>query len=696
MATTNPTATGDAAAGDTEDNDSARSDGGTSTVDVATSEAGDTAVRSRASFRLLIGATALACLPIAVAAFRAVRAGWLPTGDDAFPAIRAHDVFSTHPPLIGWWSSASQYAGRELNHPGPLQFDFLAIPVWLFGPSVGTIVGTALINAVCVVGIVWLLRRRLDLPSALLAAGAAALLVWSLGSDTLYDPWTMMATLLPFALFLVAAWGLASGDLVAAPIMIVAGSFALQTHLTYALLTPGIALVAVAWLAGVVLLRRRRGTPPTPAAKARALRWGALTVVLGLLTWAQPLYENFVAPEGPEGNLRALVGSLDVEQQKPSVEQAIGAFGGTVAVPPMWLPPSYASPSYGTFDPGPPLWLSIGALVLLAAALGFFGVRALRRGSSAVAAGTVVALACLPLGIWTMLRMPMPFIGVPMSYSRFMWPLGMVVWLALAVAVLDEVRARLPRLTLSRLAIPGLALALLGGVAGLPTAHREGEPEWTWRAVEAVDDDMVQAIKEAGGGPVLVDAPYHTTTGYLVPPLLYKLQDAGIDFYVLDPSFARQVGMNRLYDDTDDAPLKLVILAGNFVQLIGTPAPLVASWSQLSDAQREEYDALTAEVRALVVEHGVVLNADGRRQLEEWGENGETMLGDLDEAQSDPDIVLLPERTLLELWTGFGIGEPLIDEDIYPADVMDRWVELGSIADDRQVEIRLEPCCTDE
>jgi hypothetical protein len=52
-------------------------------------------------------ATIAAVLPVLVAAARAVGTGWMPVWDNAFPAIRAWDVFSGELPLLGTRSTAA-------------------------------------------------------------------------------------------------------------------------------------------------------------------------------------------------------------------------------------------------------------------------------------------------------------------------------------------------------------------------------------------------------------------------------------------------------------------------------------------------------------------------------------------------------------------------------------------------------------
>ena len=60
----------------------------------------------------------------------------------------------------------------------------------------------AVLQILCIAGIAWAARRRgrAVLP---LAMAAAALLVWSLGSEMVIDPWQPNVVLVPFLLFLV-------------------------------------------------------------------------------------------------------------------------------------------------------------------------------------------------------------------------------------------------------------------------------------------------------------------------------------------------------------------------------------------------------------------------------------------------------------------------------------------------------------
>lgn len=50
---------------------------------------------------------ALTAIPVVVAVGRAIVGGWVPLGDQALLQIRAHDVFTSHHPLLGTASSAA-------------------------------------------------------------------------------------------------------------------------------------------------------------------------------------------------------------------------------------------------------------------------------------------------------------------------------------------------------------------------------------------------------------------------------------------------------------------------------------------------------------------------------------------------------------------------------------------------------------
>lgn len=637
--------------------------------------------RWRAEQRAVVAAGLAAVVPVVVAGVRAALRGWTPTGDDAASAIRAHDVFTGNVPLLGTWSSASAYTGHLISHPGPLHFDLLAIPVRLLGPGPGTAVGTALGNAAAVAALGWLVHRRLGPAAATVAYGLAACLTWSLGSEMLFDPWSQYAPLLPFALFVVAVWCTVAGDVVAAPVAVVAGSLALQTHLSYVLLVPGLAAFGAVAVLGRLAVLRREAPAAWPARWRRAGRWGAVTLAVALLCWAQPLAEEVTA-EG-ESNLTALVRSASAEAPTPGPGRTIRALGGTLVVPPAWLPPSYGSPSFGLDGRGVPTWLAALGLVGLAAACGVLGARAWRRGSTAVAAGAAVALVGLVLAVATCLRAPIRFAMAP-TYFRWMWPFGMVLWLVLAVAVLDELGAGrrrgwrpgwLPPWR-GRPWAPGLALAVGAGLLTLPTVDNgNASPPWAVEGAHAVDDPVVAAVR--GRGPVLVDVEFSVASVAIGPAVQTALVDAGIPFLVRGAVPVRQLGEGRAY--APGAATQRLRIAGGFG---GFPRPgerLVATFHALSDAEQAELDRRTAEVVALVEEHGLPLSDDAERVFDELGQPWRAR--QLRDAAADP-VGAVHHGLVVALWQGGEAGYargPLLDTTEFPRPLMDRWAELQAL-----------------
>ena len=81
-----------------------------------------------------------------VAAVLGVGGGYRPLSDDGILLVRARDVGSVHTPLLGSATSASTVLDRGLNNAGPLYFDLVALPVKVFGPWIGLVVGVALVN----------------------------------------------------------------------------------------------------------------------------------------------------------------------------------------------------------------------------------------------------------------------------------------------------------------------------------------------------------------------------------------------------------------------------------------------------------------------------------------------------------------------------------------------------------------------
>lgn len=371
-----------------------------------------------------------------MAAVRGWVSGWEPTADDAIVATRARDVFTSHPPLVGTWASASLQAGRNFNHPSPLAFDVLAPLVRVLGAGHGTLVTVAAVNLAAVVTVAWLARRRLGSAGAALVMVAITTLVWSLGSAVLIDPWPVNWPILAFLLFLFSAWSVATGDAVALVPLVVAGSFCLGSHLSYVVLIPAVSIAAVApFVIGV--LRRPRADND----RGDAVRWTVIAVVVGLACWLQPMWDEV---RGHPGNLTGLVRSSGLhENTAPSAGLMLRIIGGTVVLPPAWLPPTFAHPTFHADRGGAPLWLATVAITTLIAVWILSARSAWRRHDRTTLAALGTAAIGLGAGTVTVMRMPVHS-GIGHAYLRWVWPLGLYVWVATTVAVVQAFRARQP------------------------------------------------------------------------------------------------------------------------------------------------------------------------------------------------------------------------------------------------------------
>jgi hypothetical protein len=552
--------------------------------------------RSARSFgrdhRLFLAGLLAVVLAILVVGARAALDEWLPTGDDGFFALRAHDVFSRHPPLLGTASSASTYAATGVNHPGPLQFDLLAVPVALFGIGAGTALGVALTNALAVVGVGWLVQRTAGSRAGLVAVVFMGGLAWALGSALLYTPWGPFAVLMPFGLFLVAVGVAAGGDVVALPVVVVVGSFVLQTHLSTVLLIPSLSLVAVAGV-GFWLWRDRRGEPGAWAERRRhATRWGAVAAGLALICWSQPLVQEL---RPGRGNLTALLGTLDDPSPGTvTASRGLRELAGTVSLPPWWLPPGFQDPGPTLLALPPATWFLVSAAAtgLVVAGLVWAVRSGWRRGDRLVVGAATSALVGLLVGYVTLLRAPAYGVMAPV-YTRFLWPLAFWVWLSLALAV---IRARPAPPIARRWAAPvGAALCVAVGVLALPTVdngHRL-RPVWERHAADFVDAAL-EAID--GRGPVLVRQVLSPASFTYGPLLMAEFAQHDVPFLVDHPELARQVGGHRVQSEPGTAAVEITIVHETHDAVPG--GELIFQREALDPADQDEFEELAEELQS--------------------------------------------------------------------------------------------------
>lgn len=500
-------------------------------------------------------AVLLAVTPIVVATVRAVSDGWRPVSDDALVAIRAADVLSSHPPLVGQASSVSLVAPSPLNDPGPLQFDVLAIPVALFGQAAGVAIGTALVNIAAIAVIALVVWRRGRANAVVLAMVVVAALTWSMGSELLYDPWPPHVPLLPSLAVAFLAWGLAEADHVWLPVAVGIGSYIEQTHLTFGIVVP--ALIAVGMGFGVAQEVRRRRTGGAP----QGMRWGVafgLAVIVGVLAWSQPVIEQVTQPDGNLGRI------VDAARHPPGA--VIGGTGAVrltatvLAEPPFWLRDSFTD----TFRPADaPRGASansvddagamtfVPAVLVLVAVVGVLlalAVAAERRKRPDVRRLVVLALVALGIGLFTASRVTTAVVGLAPYQFRFLWPIAAFLTFTVAygtAAVLPW--ARVPR---ARVVLPGVALGLVAlltvlNLPATPAGAGSQIESWSYPVVRDLERQLARADLPS---KVYVD---WSGTRYLEPfsaAIMAALRDRDVTFLTDDAFLLRHLGPEREYD----------------------------------------------------------------------------------------------------------------------------------------------------
>ncbi|MEY2590926.1 MAG: hypothetical protein QOJ67_2910 [Acidimicrobiaceae bacterium] len=540
----------------------------TETVEDTDSKDAPDARATRNLNRLAFASVLAAISPIVVAATRAIRWGWIPIGDNAYFTIRARDVLSTHPPLLGTWTSASLSVGKDINNPGPLLYDLLALPVRV-NQQWGVALGSALLNVLAVIGIALVARRIGGAPMVIAGMALAAAMEWAMGSELLYEPWQPHSLLLPFVCLLMLAWGLLQGDIVLVPFTAFVASLILQTHVGYLYLVSGLVLWA---MTGLVLLERRRAkapdVDPDAAAKQRR-RWKTVsisTAVVMALCWAQPLIEQLTS--SGEGNLSRLASSAGQAKEVAGANLGVRIAASVLALPPFWGRPSFSEllrPADGTqILPGvgsigglsstPLAVASLAAVMLLLAACAWWRWR---RDDRLSASAAVTALFLVIIATATCVTMPVGILGVAPHQVRWLWPIGIFAAFSLAVAL---ARWRSSSSVLGR-GVVVFAIAAFGlSLATIPEYIPDGSGNADHDTVASVRELDRQMGAVEGKGTILFDPDGMPIFEPYTTALQAELQRRGIDFVVDSPVLLRQLGDHHA--NHGQAHVRLFVRAG--------------------------------------------------------------------------------------------------------------------------------------
>jgi hypothetical protein len=420
---------------------------------------GPRAARALGNGLLTLAAGLAAAIPVISATVRAVQAGWVPVADRGIIATRAHDVFTSHAPLVGQYSLAGEVTGRVTHSLGPMLFWLLA-PAAYNGSDTGMTVTMGALNTLCIVGAVALARRRGGRVLMVMTAVAIALMCQSLAAETFHDVWNPSAGLFPFTLLIFLCWSLACGDYRLLPLTALVASFTVQTHLTYLPPTLGLLAVGLGGLAAGSIARRQRGRRamtdgPHPSAPGRdshaeantgapqiavpapdpsrrsLLGWGLATLLVTAFCWSATIDGQLT--EHP-GNLTLIVESATKPKATLGDEVGWHAVVHAVGITPWWLqtPKSRWQRKYEVRST--PSTLARNSTIAMLAALALVAPIALVRRRRDVATLALTALVLCPALGAVAASTPTPRrLSATLGYT--MWwgsQAGMVVWLALA------------------------------------------------------------------------------------------------------------------------------------------------------------------------------------------------------------------------------------------------------------------------
>ncbi len=487
-------------------------------------------------------------LPVWVAAVRAGVRGLVPVGDTAIMALRAPDVLSAHPPLIGMPASSASGAGQVVHFPAAWQLYWLAVPVKVLGATWGAVVAMGALNTIWLVLAIWLVWRNLSTPVALWAIAAIGVFCWSIGSGMLIESWPLRMVMVPFLCVVIAAWWTAAGDRAALVVLAVAANFAWLDHLVLALVVP---LVAFAGCVGfaVVHVRANRSDPDSRPMRRRRCRRsvvaaGAVTFVM----WLPPLVQQFT---GSPGNLGLLFTGADGGSPAiGSVSDAVHVVASLIGRPPFWFRGTLEDPTFyrahhtgfvtGSMTAFDLVVVVVGVVVF--AALGVLAVQARDRVGLTLlgvsAAATIGSLA-------TVYAAPVTTALVP-QYLYSVWVTAAAAWLAVIVNVIRRVAAA----STPASAWGALGIAVLFGILNLPSSPTgyTARPEENILA-RHMSRVVIDRLGAKGPVAVTLENTFVQNADYL-SALLVELRSAGIAFCYPTPN----TSLYSFIPDCDSGP----------------------------------------------------------------------------------------------------------------------------------------------
>lgn len=526
------------------------------------------------SLALTVATGLAAALPVIVSTIHAIQADWTPIADRGIIATRAHDVFTSHAPLVGQYTLAGEVTGHVTHSLGPLLFWLLALPAHA-GSTVGMTVTIGAMNTLAIVGSVALARRRGGKVLMVMSAVAIALMCQSLAAETFHDVWNNSVALFPLTLLIFMCWSIACGDVWLLPGAVLVASFAMQAHLAY--LPPSLGLLALAVIGLTIrILVGRRSAPARAPAGRSLLLWSLATILVAGLCWSAPIINQ--TTERP-GNLTRVIEAATKPHATQRLRVGWYAVVRAAGITPWWLrdPKSKWQRKYEVHET-PSSLATDSCLLMLGALIAVALIAALRRRGDLTALALAALIMCAALAAVAKSTPTIPIAAATLGYT--MWwgsQVGMIVWLTLAWSAWLGLRWALGRAAATSLGLnigehPGLSMRKnpatharvarvraiapvvlsLVGLAGTAVVGQAvaaiGKPDEhvaLYRPTRIVADRLEQLIPP--GSTILMEGNLDGATMPLKPGIRYLLVTH--DIRVLAPgSYLRLGTWYELYD----------------------------------------------------------------------------------------------------------------------------------------------------
>ncbi len=462
--------------------------------------------------------------------------GWQPSGDTAIIGLRARDAWTSTSPLVGQPTTGNTYADVNSFHPGPIEYWLVGPFVHLLGPSLGLLVGAALVNGGSIAAAFWASFRRGGPVLLGLVSAGIALMVRSLGAASLADPFNSEIATYPLLAAVLLAWAAVDGDLTVLPAFVLTGSIAAQVHVSPA---AAIALLVPAVMVGLVRVWRGQGLRSD---QSRSVGWAA---ALGGILWLPVVVREISGPS----NLSALARTAMTPHARMGPAFALDRLFSSQ------FPPAFVlSPERVTFVGGRPAAAVVLAAFIFAAAVGAATSLRTQRGIRGPSVLALVSGLLILSTMWTATNAP-PFSALRADVGRATWVGSLLVVLTLFWAAWIWTPARDRRRWQGRLltacwAVVGLAL--LASTASVRLERvRDGE------VMSTVNELSDSVIAEVPPGPYRLDLQGEIAGLTVGPGLALNLEASGRPIRVEGGVFGSAYGSSRTRPGGPSATLRV-------------------------------------------------------------------------------------------------------------------------------------------